>query len=157
MNEVLELLKKKNIEYDIVEHEVVHTIEDMNNLGLLDKGYVLKNLFLRNASGKIHYLYSCYHDKDVDLKEFADKVGSSRLSFASADRLEKYLGLEQGYVSPLGVINDESQTVIFVFDSEIKNEKKVGVHPNTNKATIYLAFKDIEKIIKEHGNEIIFI
>ena len=47
MKEVLDVLDSKGIKYELVEHEEVHTIEDMEKLGLLDKGYVCKNLFLR--------------------------------------------------------------------------------------------------------------
>lgn len=157
MNEVLELLNNKNIKYNLIEHEEVHTIEDMNKLGLLDKGYVCKNLFLRNANGKIHYLVSCSHEKNIDLKDLATKIGSTRLSFGSDERLSKYLGLKQGYVSPFGVINNSDQSVIFVFDKDLKNMKNVGFHPNTNKATVFLDFNDVVKIIEEHGNEIMYI
>lgn len=157
MNEVLELLNNKNIKYNLIEHEEVHTIEDMNKLGLLDKGYVCKNLFLRNANGKIHYLVSCSHEKDINMKELATKIGSTRLSFGSDERLSKYLGLKQGYVSPFGVINNSDQSVIFVFDKDLKNMKNVGFHPNTNKATVFLDFNDVVKIIEEHGNKIMYI
>lgn len=157
MNEVLNLLKENNIKYKIIEHEEVHTIEDMDKIGLLDEGLVCKNLFIRNANGKIHYLVSCPHDKDIDMKELAQKIESSRLSFASAERLKKYLNLENGYVSPFGVINDESKSVIFVFDKCLKDKELVGFHPNTNKATIYLDFNSVEKIIEEHGNKVLFI
>lgn len=157
MNEVIELLNNKNIKYVLLEHEEVHTIEDMNKLGILDKGYVCKNLFLRNANGKVHYVVSCGHEKTIDIKELAKKIGSTRLSFGSDERLSKYLGLKQGYVSPFGVINNSDQSVIFVFDKELKNMKNVGFHPNTNKATIFLDFNDVEKIIKEHGNQIMYI
>lgn len=157
MKEVLELLNNQNIKYELVEHEEVHTIEDMDKLGLLDKGYVCKNLFLRNANGKMHFVLSCHHSKEVQVQEVAKKIGSTRLSFGSAERLEKYLKLENGYVSPFGVINDESKSVIFIFDKEIQNEKKVGFHPNTNKATIYLDFKEVKKIIEDHGNDVVFI
>ena len=157
MNEVLELLNNKNIKYNLIEHEEVHTIEDMNKLGLLDKGYVCKNLFLRNANGKIRYLVSCSHEKDINMKELATKIGSTRLSFGSDERLSKYLGLKQGYVSPFGVINNSDQSVIFVFDKDLKNMKNVGFHPNTNKATVFLDFNDVVKIIEEHGNKIMYI
>ena len=157
MNEVLELLNNKNIKYNLIEHEEVHTIEDMNKLGLLDKGYVCKNLFLRNANGKIHYLVSCSHEKDINMKELATKIGSTRLSFGSDERLSKYLGLKQGYVSPFGVINNSDQSVIFVFDKDLKNMKNVGFHPNTNIATVFLDFHDVVKIIEEHGNKIMYI
>lgn len=157
MKEVLEILNSKNIKYELIEHEEVHTIEDMKKLGLLDKGYVCKNLFLRNANGKMHFVLSCHNSKEVQVQDIAKKIGSTRLSFGSAERLDKYLKLENGYVSPFGVINDDSKSVIFIFDKEIQNEKKVGFHPNTNKATIYLEFKDVKKIIEEHGNDVIFI
>ena len=157
MKEVIELLEKRNIKYELIEHEEVHTIEDMEKLGLLDKGYVCKNLFLRNANGKVHYALSCGHEKNVDIKSLADKIGSTRLSFASDERLKKYLGLEPGYVSPFGVINDDDESVIFVFDKELIGKKNVGFHPNTNKATVFLDFDEVAKIIASHGNEIIYI
>lgn len=157
MKEVLDLLEKQNIKYELVEHEEVHTMEDMEKIGLLEKGYVCKNLFLRNANGKMHFVLSCHHTKEIHLDEIAKKLGSTRLSFGSKERLEKYLKLENGYVSPFGVINDESKSVIFVFDKELQGKERVGFHPNTNKATIYLAFKDVKKIIEDHGNDVVFI
>lgn len=157
MQEVLDLLDNKNIEYKLIKHIPVHTIEDMNNIGLLDEGYVCKNLFVRNANGHIHYLISCHHSKTIDMKLLANKINSTRLSFASSERLKKYLNLEQGYVSPFGILNDINKEVIVVFDEELKNKELVGFHPNTNEATVYLKFNDLENIIKEHGNKIIYI
>ena len=157
MNDVIELLNKEQIKYELIEHDEVHTIEDMEKIGLLDKGYVCKNLFLRNANGKMNFVFSCLHNKEIKLNELEKKIGSTRLSFGSAERLQKYLKLENGYVSPFGVINDESKSVIFVFDKELQNQTKVGFHPNTNKATIYLKFKDIQKIIQNHGNDVVFV
>ncbi len=157
MQEVLNLLDNNNIKYKLIKHIPVHTIEDMKHIGLLDNGYVCKNLFLRNANGHIHYLIIAHHSKKIDMKLLATKLNSTRLSFASDERLKKYLNLEQGYVSPFGILNDINKEVVVVFDEELKNKELVGFHPNTNEATIYLNFKDVEKIIKEHGNKIIYI
>lgn len=157
MKEVLDLLDSKNIKYKLIEHEEVFTVDDMNEHGLLDEGYVCKNLFLRNANGKMHFVVSCHHDKEVDVQTIAKKLGSTRLSFGSDERLDKYLKLKHGYVSPFGVLNDESESVIFVFDRELKGKENVGFHPNTNKATIYLKFDDVKKIVQDHGNDVVFI
>lgn len=157
MKEVLDYLEEKRIKYELVEHEEVHTIEDMEKAGLLDKGYVCKNLFLRNANGKMHFLLSCHHSKEIKLDEIAKKIGSTRLSFASSERLEKYLKLKNGYVSPFGVLNDESKSVVFIFDKELVGKKQVGFHPNTNKATVFVDFNDIKKMIIDHGNDLLFI
>lgn len=157
MEEVLKLLDNYNIKYEIINHDEVHTIDDMKKLGLLDKGYICKNLFLRNANGKMNFVLSCHHSKNIKMDELAVKIGSTRLSFGSKERLKKYLNLENGYVSPFGFINDETKSVIFVFDKELQGKQNVGFHPNTNKATIFLNFDDVKKLIVEHGNEVIFI
>ncbi len=157
MKEVLDLLDSKKIKYKLVEHEEVHTIEDMDKLGLLDMGYVCKNLFLRNANGKMNFVLSCHHSKEIDLKSIEKKIGSTRLSFGSDERLSKYLKLSQGYVSPFGVINDDSNSVIFIFDRDLVDKDMVGFHPNTNTATVFLSFKDMRKIIENHDNDVVLI
>ncbi len=157
MKEVLDYLDSKNIKYNLVEHKEVHTIEDMEKEGLLDKGYVCKNLFLRNANGKMHFLLCCHHSKEIKLDEIAKKIGSTRLSFASSERLDKYLKLENGYVSPFGILNDETKSVIVLFDKELIGKQNVGFHPNTNTATVFLDFDNVKKMITEHDNDILFI
>ena len=88
-------LKKLGIKYEVVEHEPVYTMEDMDRLGLPEKGTLCKNLFLRDAKGKRHFLITCDENKKVDLKSLARQVGVNGLSFASEERLEKYLKLQQ--------------------------------------------------------------
>ena len=75
-------------------------MEDMDRLGLPAKGILCKNLFLRDSKGKRHFLVTCDEAKKVDLKSLARQLGTGGLSFASEERLEKYLGLKQGSVTP---------------------------------------------------------
>lgn len=153
--EIYALLEKKGIPFEKLEHEAVYTMEDMNRAGITGRGTVCKNLFLRDAKGKNHYLVTVPEEKKVDLKELATQIGSTKFSFASAERLQKYLGVEQGCVSPLGVLNDESRLVTVVFDADLQGNDAVGVHPNDNTATIWLSPNDLCRIIKEHGNEVV--
>ena len=53
---VYDALDKLKIKYEVVEHEPVHTMEDMDRLGLPEKGTLCKNLFLRDSKGKRHFL-----------------------------------------------------------------------------------------------------
>ena len=153
--EIYELLEGKGIAYEKLEHDAVYTMEDMDKAGITAKGTVCKNLFLRDAKGKNHYLVTVPEEKHVDLKVLAPQIGSTRFSFGSAERLMKYLGVEQGCVSPLGVFNDESRNVTVVFDEDLQGNPSVGVHPNDNTATLWLAFSDLKKLIEEHGNRVI--
>ena len=94
--------------------------------------------------------------KKVDIKSLASNLNSTRLSFASSERLKKYLNVCKGSVSPLGFIYDENSEVIFVFDKELIN-KTIGVHPNRNDYTIFIKFNDLVKLIEEHGKEIVYL
>lgn len=144
---VYDALDKMNIKYEVVEHEPVHTMEDMDRLGLPAKGTLCKNLFLRDSKGKRHFLITLPESKSVDLKKLGKTLGAGNISFASEDRLEKYLGLKQGSVSPFGLMNDTDHAVEFFIDKDLSREKKLGIHPLENTATVFLSFKDLDKFL----------
>ena len=118
-NEVYAILNDKSIPYEAVEHEAVFTMEEMERAGIDAYGCICKNLFLRDAKGRQHYLVTVPDERRVDLKWLSTALGSSKLSFASAERLDTYLKLPQGSVSPLGILNDESRSVIFAADAAL--------------------------------------
>jgi Ala-tRNA(Pro) deacylase len=155
---VLEKLQELNIAYKVVEHTPVYTIEEMDNLGNIFEGAkICKNLFVRDQKGKRHFLIVVPEEKRVPLAEVTEKIGSTKLSFASEERLMKYLKLTPGAVSPLAVINDESNEVEVVLDEELKGETLLGVHPCVNTATVLLAPQELESYIQKSGNKIKYI
>ena len=99
---VLEKLDELRVAYEMDVHEPVYTIEAMVALGLDKKGIVVKNLFLRDAKGKRHFLVVLPGDRQGDLKAIRDQLGSTALSFGSEERLMRCLKLTKGAVSPLG-------------------------------------------------------
>lgn len=99
---VLARLEALGIPYELTEHPAVYTIEEMDNLKITEKGDVCKNLFLRDAKGTRHFLVVLDKDKKADLKKIQEQLGSSRLSFASEERLMKHLGPQQGVRHPAG-------------------------------------------------------
>lgn len=150
-------LDEQGIPYEKMEHKAVFTMEEMDEAGISAKGGVVKNLFLRDSKGKNHFLVVVPEEKRVNLTDLSAQLCASKLSFASADRLEKYLGVVQGAVSPLGVLNDENHVVEVVFDRDLCHARKVGIHPNDNTATIWLSFKDLKKLIEKLGNPVSYI
>lgn len=150
-------LAELDIPYERVDHFAMYTMEEMSTLGVFDRGIVGKNLFLRDAKGKRHFLVFVYGDKHVDLASLEEKIGVKHCSFASAERLMKYLGLTKGSVSPLGVINDKNAEVEFIIDSDFMGCKSLGVHPNQNTTTLFLSFESLKKVIEANGNSIQYI
>ncbi len=148
-------LDRLGINYQVMEHPAVYTINEMEALEIfLDNPWIVKNLFLRDASGRRHFLVTLDMNKRVDLKELRQQLGTSGLSFASEERLMKYLELTKGSVTPLGILNDGELAVEVVFDSSLVGRDRIGIHPNDNTATVMLRYEDLEKIIREHGNPI---
>lgn len=153
--EILEVLDKLDIKYDMKEHKAAYTVEDLKDVFFDMEGIGCKNLFLKDAKKKL-FLYTLPEDKRADLKSLPEKINSKRLSFANENDLQTYLGLIPGAVTPLGIINDKEQKVTVVLDKELKNNK-VLIHPNRNTATISIKYEDLIKFIKHCGNYFIEI
>ena len=152
----LEWLEANSIAYEMLEHEAVFNMEDMDKAGITAKGDVCKNLFLRDKNGKKHYLVVCPEEAQVDLADIGTQLMSTKLSFASAERLEKYLNVVQGCVSPLGVINDANHEVVVAFDKKLQGGR-MGIHPNDNTATVWVQTAELEKAIKALGNKLVYV
>ncbi|MCI8708191.1 MAG: prolyl-tRNA synthetase associated domain-containing protein [Dorea sp.] len=144
---VYDALDKMKIKYETVEHEPVFTMEDMDRLGLTKKGTLCKNLFLRDSKGKRHFLVTADENTKIDLKTLGRQLGAGNLSFASEERLEKYLGLKQGSVTPFGLMNDTDHAVEFFIDKSLSRCKSLGIHPLENTATVFLSYKDLDKFL----------
>jgi len=147
-------LDKLGIRFTIHEHPAVYTVEEAKDYYHLIPGSHCKNLFLRDKKGKKHYLLVAPHDKQVNLKELSGRIGTGNLSFASPERLMKYLGLEPGSVSPFGIVNDEENGVVVIVDEELKEKRELNFHPNINTLTITVTGDDFQKFLEESGNEV---
>lgn len=151
---VLETFEKLQIPYEITEHPAVFTIEEMIAEGICDLGEVCKNLFLRDARGDRHILLVVDKNKRVDLKKLREQLGTTRLSFASEERLQKYLKLSKGSVTPLAVINDPGCLVELAIDRDLAGKTRLGFHPNVNTATVWISFDSLMKFVKADGHSV---
>lgn len=154
---IIKRLSELNIKYELVEHEAAFTMEEYNALGFNPNDEICKNLFLRDYKGKRHMLVVIKGSKQADLVLIRNEIDSSKLSFASDERLSKYLDVKKGSVSPFGIINDSENAVEVYFDEDLKEMPRLGFHPNDNTATIFLSFEDINRYIESTGHKIQFV
>ncbi len=152
-----DLLDKLGIAYTRHEHPPVYTVDEAKAYWQDIPGVHCKNLFLRNSKGNRHFLVILEQSKRVDLKQLAEKTAAGKLSFASANRLEKYLGLETGAVSPFGLINDLNKEVEVVLDKDLLQSDRVNFHPNVNTATLTLSFADFKRFLDHCGQKILIL
>ena len=140
-----EILKELNIEYEEVSHEKVMTVEEAMNLENMIDGIGSKNLFLTDK--KNYYLVILEENKRANIKELANILECKKLSFASSERLNEVLDLEEGSVTPFGIINDKDNKVVLVIDKDLIG-KKLLFHPNTNTKTMSINYDDLIKFIE---------
>lgn len=154
-DKIYELIKNKNIWYEITEHQAVFNMQELAQIQVPYPERDAKNLFIRDDKKRNYYLITVKGDKKVDLKEFRRKNSTRPLTFASSEDLMEILNLIPGAVTPLGVLNDKERKVIVFIDEFFKEEPSIiGIHPNDNTATIWLYTKDLIDIIKEHDNAV---
>ncbi len=154
---VYNILRELDISYTKHEHPPVYTVEEAEQHWENITGAHCKNLFLRNKKGKNHYLVIAKSEKRVNLKALTSRLGEDRLSFASPERMLRYLGLEPGAVSPFGLINDRENAVVVVIDRDLKEASHVNFHPNVNTATVGITFTDFERFLSHCGNSIRYL
>lgn len=159
---VLTYLRSHDIPFTVYNHPEGKTIEEAKRWWRDDGSVHCKNIFMRNHKGNQHYLISFHCDHDLDIHDLEarlkarlqsqGKPSCGKLSFASAERMEKYLGLEPGSVSPFGLINDTENHVLFFIDETLRNAETLSFHPNDCRGTVVIRREDFERYLTIVGN-----
>jgi len=155
--DVYERLAALGIAYERFDHPPVATVGEAEEHWAGIDATHCKNLFLRNQKGDRHYLVILVHSKRADLRAVAAQIGDGKLSFASPERLMKYLGVTPGSVSPFGLINDRHHHVRVYLDRDLKSAARVSFHPNINTRTLTVAAPDFQRFLAATGNPVGYI
>lgn len=150
-------LKKLTIEFEYYEHPPAPTIEIAKEYWKDLDAMHCKNLFFRNHKGNKHYLVVFEHTKNLSVKSLEQLLKQGKLSFASGWRLDKYLDVQAGSVSPLALINDEENHVHVFFDKNLQNAETISFHPGINTASLVIKFTDFMRYMEWSGNSYEFL
>jgi Ala-tRNA(Pro) deacylase len=151
---ILAALQAQDIHYELFEHPPVHTADEAAIHWQSISGAPVKNLFLRNKKGDRHYLVILGIEKQADLRELVKVIGDDRLSFGSPERLQKYLGVTPGSVSPLGLVHDTTKAVRVIVDSDLRTAERLIFHPNDNTASLTISGSDFQRFLADRGNSV---
>ena len=153
------LLKESNIEYKIMTHEKIDSMQkgleyfEKNKPELEDYTFC-KNLFLKNKAGGFYLLVlhpSTQSDFKTLCKIFKTKNGNIRN--AEEEKMENYLNVKHGSLNPLAILNASEQQrkeIEFHFDAAIKSQY-IGIHPMNNDATVFVKLNDVIKLLESKG------
>ena len=157
IKKVLAFLDERGFVYDWYEHPEAPTIAIAKAHWRQDGSKHCKNLFFRNHKGNRHYLVVLDCEQDLDIHDLEQRLHQGKLSFASPPRMEKYLGITPGSVSPFGLINDTENHVHLFLDANLQKYDLYSFHPNDNRATVVISKEEFSRYLQEIGNTFEYI
>jgi Ala-tRNA(Pro) deacylase len=134
-----------------VEHPPVYTVEQARQHRLDLRGGFSKNLFVRNKKGRM-WLLVLEESREVSLRDLARRLGAGRFSFASPARLERWLGVEPGSVTPFGLVHDPQGEVTVAVDAGLLALGTLHFHPLVNAMTTAIEAPDLLRFLEASGH-----
>ena len=148
-----DLLDSLGIDYRRIDHEAAMTMEACEEIDRVLDAVICKNLLLTPRNRSAFYLLAMPGDKPFVTKELSKQIGSSRLSFATAEDLEQLLGVQPGSASVLGLLNDTEHRVTLAIDRTVAQDEWFGCHPCKNTSSLRLKTSDVlEKFLPHTGH-----
>lgn len=152
--DIYQFLADHDIEYERHDHPPVFTCEEAERLVPDLPAAKTKNLFLRDRKGRRHFLVVVGYEKVVDLKRLSSALGVSKLSLASPERLRRYLGVDPGSVTILGVVNDSDREVEVVVDQDLWRSRTFRCHPLVNTSTLAISRENLGRFLTITGHKL---
>ena len=138
-----DFLDRLGIRYQRTDHERADNMEACNEIDAVLGVVICKNLFLCNRQKTVFYLLMMPGDKKFKTKELSKQINSARLSFAEPEDMLKYLDIEPGAVSIMGLMNDHGHDVRLLVDEDVLREEYIGCHPCVCTSSLKIRTEDI--------------
>ena len=133
------------IGYQRTDHERADNMEACNQIDAVLGVTICKNLFLCNRQKTAFYLLMMPGDKKFKTKELSRQINTARLSFADPEDMLRYLDIEPGAVSIMGLMNDRDHAVQLLVDEDVLKGEYVGCHPCVCTSSLKIRTDDILK------------
>ncbi len=142
-----DLLDSLGVAYQRIDHDRADTMEACAAVDEALGAAICKNLFLCNRQQTVFYLLMMPADKPFKTKELSAQIHSSRLSFATAEHMERYLDITPGSVSVLGLMNDHDNAVNLLVDEDLLDSDTIGCHPCINTSSLKIGTRDLYETV----------
>jgi len=148
--DLMALFDALGVETRTFDHPAVFRVGEGEEVKAAIPGAHSKNLFLKDAKDRL-WLISAADTTAIDLKRLHHVIGSARLSFGSAELMERTLGVTPGSVTAFAIINGASAGVTFVLDRALAEAPLVNFHPLENTATTGIGQAGLRKFLAAVG------
>ena len=138
---IIALMKDKNIAYEIFEHEPVFTNPAMAEALSVSEAETVKSLVLTTKEGRMIVLV-LPGDKKVNWKQAAAGAGTKKVSFAKPEAVSEAVGCEVGCVPPFGHFT----TLDIYMDQDLTKKNFVYFNPGVHDKSFKIKAWDLKKL-----------
>ena len=141
--QIIELLEKNSVDYEIYTHEPVYTNPTMAQALGVSEAETVKSLVLTTKE-KTMVVLVMPGSKKVDWKEAARTVGTKKVSFAKPEMVKESVGCEVGCVPPFG----HRERLPVYLDSELLRQRHVYFNPGVHDKSFKVTAHDLQKLCR---------
>lgn len=150
---VEELLTSLHLPHEVKRHAPIMSVQEALESGVLTElgitaGSIVKNVLLNDIAGACYLLVAPGMGR-TDLKAMAQRIGSTRLSFASRTTFSSVFGPAKGPVTLFDLLDDDDRTrnVHLVLDSRVSEiAGNTAFHIGTNTVSVLVRAADTPTI-----------
>lgn len=152
-DDLFKLLDELGIATRTMEHEAVFTVAEGDHIRESLEGGHTKNLFVKDKKGN-QFLIIAEQTAQIPVNRIHTMIGAkSRISFANAERLMEFLGVEPGSVTAFAAMNDHQGAVAVIIDEPLLRHALINCHPLKNTMTTTISREDLLKFLHHVGHE----
>ena len=138
---IIELMNKHKVAYEIFEHEPVFTNPAMAEALNVSEAQTVKSLVLSTREGRMIVLV-LPGDKKVNWKQAAAGAGTKKVSFAKPEAVSEAVGCEVGCVPPFGHLT----TLDIYMDPDLTKKNFVYFNPGVHDKSFKIKAWDLKKL-----------
>lgn len=151
-DQLLALLEELGYETTTHHHEAVFTVAESAHVRDSIPGGHTKNLFVKDKKDN-YFLIVAEGEAQIPMNRVHPLIGAkSRVSFANAERLMEFLGVEPGSVNAFAPMNDHDNRVKVIIDAPLLRHDAINCHPLTNTMTTTISRQDLLDFLEHVGH-----
>ncbi|MDR2009547.1 MAG: prolyl-tRNA synthetase associated domain-containing protein [Bacteroidales bacterium] len=154
---VYDTLGKLKIPFEYYQSPEDFSTEDDSEFWEKIKATRCKNLFMRNHKGDRHFLIISDFYRDVNISILEQRFKKGKISFASQERIDRWIKGTVGAISVFSLLNDTENHVEVFIDQSLETKSKLTFLPNKLNALLSISFDDFVRILDYSGNKYEFI
>ena len=141
---IIQMLEKQGVGYEIVEHDPVYTNPAMAEALGVSESETVKSLVLSTKEKKI-VVFVMPGNKKVNWKAAAKTAGTKKVSFAKPEAVSDLVGCEVGCVPPFGHITD----LPIYLDGALLHQEIVYFNPGVHDKSFKVTSRDLKKLCQK--------